>query len=112
MWESTADALVTPPSCTRSGRNHVVTVKGIPGPGQQDYWKVMGTDEFCTALCESLSQRLDQVCGGGGDRGVGGGKATGTGAGTGTLGLTAKEIRGLIQYADEHASGLRWLWFW
>lgn len=78
---------------TQIGDKHVLTIQGIP-EHEPEYWKRMGTSDFCDVLSRQLSSRLEGLLKHGG------------------LYLTVNELVGLVAEADGHAAALRWLWFW
>ncbi|KAF2170809.1 hypothetical protein M409DRAFT_63866 [Zasmidium cellare ATCC 36951] len=79
---------------TQLGTKHVLTVQGIP-EHEPEYWKRMGTSEFCDVLSKQLSCRLERLLG----------------AREG-LYLSLGEVLEFVAEADGHAGALRWLWFW
>lgn len=79
---------------TQTGSKHIVTVQGIP-EHEPEYWKRMGTSDFCDVLSKQLSARLERLLG----------EREG-------LGLSLGELVEFCAEADGHAGALRWLWFW
>ncbi|EME43438.1 hypothetical protein DOTSEDRAFT_72732 [Dothistroma septosporum NZE10] len=87
-------ALVNPTRNIRTGEQHCIIVEGtrVYGP---EYWDRMGTVDFSSTLAWILSQRMNEVL----NRRNG-------------LYLTKRDLIDFVIDADEHGSGLRWLWFW
>lgn len=79
---------------TQTGSKHIITVQGIP-EHEPEYWKRMGTSDFCDVLSRQLSARLERLLG----------EREG-------LGLSLGELVEFCAEADGHAGALRWLWFW
>ncbi|KAK4501466.1 hypothetical protein PRZ48_007275 [Zasmidium cellare] len=79
---------------THLGTKHILTVQGIP-EHEPEYWKRMGTSEFCDVLCKQLGWGLERLL-----------------ASREGLGLSEAEVVEFVREADGHAGALRWLWFW
>lgn len=80
--------------CTSIGSKYVLSIQGVP-EHEPEYWKRMGTKDFCQVLCRQLSARLD------------GWLMEREG-----VHLSEGELVGFVAECDGHASALRWLWYW
>jgi hypothetical protein len=86
-----------PTTSTLLSANHTLSIKGIPRLTRPElYWKLHGTQEYCSALSSYVSPRL----------------AATLEQRTKKLHLTVEEIQGFVADVDLHAGHLRWLWYW
>ncbi|KAK4621553.1 hypothetical protein CLAFUW4_07212 [Fulvia fulva] len=89
-----AQPSTNPTRSIRTGEKHCITVQGTPVYGPE-YWDRMGTADFSNTITWVLSQRMEEVLK---DRSG--------------LYLTKQDLVEFVIDADQHGSGLRWLWFW
>jgi hypothetical protein len=85
-----------PTTSTHVSEKHTLSIKGAPRITCPElYWKLHGTQEYCSALSTQLSPRLAATL-----------------EQRPQLNLTVEEIRHFLADVDTHASSLRWLWYW
>lgn len=87
-----------PPSRTHIGTKHRLAVKAVPQPtldSPGDYWEANGTAQFCDMLSAHLFQILDTLL-----------------SNKERPHLTATDWVELIAELHDHATALRWLWYW